>query len=174
MRNLFLIGPIVFLLHLTTAPLLGQGAQPIHTDSVRIDELNHYWAEVARTVKFGDYEGYSATYHPDAVCVFTTGKNKRSSPIDIQLALWKSGFEDTRLGKVRNTVEFRFSNRVGDTSTAHETGIFFFTSADQDGKVLSAGGVHFESLLVKRNGKWLALMEYQKSKASQAEWEALK
>jgi len=149
-------------------------SQPSKIDSVRTDELDRYWAEVARTVQAGDYEGYGATYHPDAVCVFTTGKNKRSSPIDEQLALWKPGFVDTQAGKVKNKVEFRFSQRVGDHATAHETGIFFFTSADKDGKILSAGGVHFESLLVKRNGKWLALMEYQKSKATQAEWDALK
>ena len=63
---------------------------------------------------------------------------------------------------------------VGDSNTAHETGIFYFTSVDSNGKVLSKGGVHFENLFVKRNGKWETLMEYQKSKATQEEWDALK
>lgn len=127
-------------------------------DSLRIAELNRYWAELSRTVREGDFEGYAATYHQDAVCVFTTGKNKRTSPIEVQLAQWKSGFTDTKVGKVKNNVEFRFSQRVGDATSAHETGIFYFTSVDKDGKALSAGMVHFESLLVKRNGAWLALM----------------
>lgn len=144
------------------------------TDSLRIIELNQYWAELSRTVREGDFEGYKATYHPDAVCVFTTGKKKFSSTIEAQLASWKQGFINTKEGKTKDKVEFRFSQRVGDATTAHETGIFYFTSADKDGKVLSQGAVHFESLLVKRNGKWVAMMEYQKTKATQAEWDALK
>jgi hypothetical protein len=143
-------------------------------DSIRISELNKYWTEVSRTVREGDFEGYKATYHEDAVCVFTTGKRKYSAPIDVQLALWKKDFVDTKFGKTKNNVEFRFTQRVGDSSSAHEIGVFYFTSVDKDGKVLATGGVHFESLLVKRNGVWLALMEYQKSRATQEEWDALK
>jgi hypothetical protein len=143
-------------------------------DSIRITELNRYWAEVSRTVREGNFEGYTATYHPDAVCVFTTGKNKRTSPIDVQLALWKKDFVDTKAGKSKNNVEFRFTQRVGDSTTAHETGIFYFTSVDNTGKVLSTGAVHFESLLVKRNGSWVAMMEYQKARATQEEWDALR
>lgn len=146
----------------------------VAADSARLVELNRYWAEVARTVREGDFEGYAASYHPDAVCVFTTGKSKRSSAISQQLAQWKSGFVDTKAGKVKNNVEFRFSQRVGDATSAHETGIFYFTSVDANGKVLSSGAVHFEGLLVKRNGVWLSLMEYQKTRATQEEWEALK
>ncbi len=143
-------------------------------DSIRIAELDLYWTAVSRTVREGDFEGYMATYHKDAVCVFTTGKNKRTAPIDVQLALWKKDFVDTKSGKTKNNVEFRFTQRVGDSTSAHESGIFYFTSVDKDGKVLATGGVHFESLLVKRNGAWKALMEYQKSKATQEEWDALK
>jgi hypothetical protein len=143
------------------------------SDSIRIAELNKYWAEVSRTVRDGDFEGYKATYHKDAVCVFTTGKNKRSASIDAQLKLWKKDFVDTKSGKTKNNVEFRFIQRVGDSTSAHETGIFYFTSVDKDGNVLATGGVHFESLLVKRKGAWLALMEYQKTRATQEEWDAL-
>jgi hypothetical protein len=143
-------------------------------DSIRIAELNQYWTEVSRTVREGDFEGYRATYHQDAVCVFTTGKNKRTSPIDVQLTQWKKDFVDTKAGKTKNKVVFRFTQRVGDSTSAHESGIFYFSSMDKDGKVLSSGAVHFESLLVKRNGAWLAMMEYQKARATQAEWDALK
>ncbi len=143
-------------------------------DSMRISELNQFWTELSRTVREGDFIGYKATYHKDAVCVFTAGKKKYTSPIDVQLALWKPGIDDTKAGKNRSHVEFRFSQRVGDPTTAHEIGIFYFSSVDKDGKVLAREGVHFESLLVKRNGSWLALMEYQQSKATQEEWDALK
>ncbi len=143
-------------------------------DSKRIQELNAYWKELSRTVSEGDYEGYSATYHPDAVCVFTTGQNKRTTPIGVQLPLWKKDFVDSKSGLTKNSVEFRFTQRVGDSTSAHETGIFYFTSVDPDGRILSSGAVHFESLLVKKNNTWLALMEFQKSRATQEEWEALK
>ncbi len=152
-----------------------QTSKPISgADSLRIAELNQYFAELSRTVREGDFEGYKATYHKDAVCVFTAGKKKYTNPIDVQLAQWKPGIDDTKAGKIKSNVEFRFSHRVGDPTSAHETGIFYFTSVDKSGKVLATGGVHFEILLVKRNGVWLALMEYQKSKATQEEWDALK
>jgi hypothetical protein len=32
--------------------------------------------------------------------------------------------------------------------------------------------VHFEALLVKQDGEWKMVMEYQKQAASEAEWEA--
>lgn len=158
----------------TTKATCQTGSPVLSTDSIRIAELNLYWAELSRTVRQGDFEGYKATYHKDAVCVFTTGKKKITNPIDVQLELWKPGFVETKSEKTRNNVEFRFSQRVGNSTSAHETGIFYFTSADNDGKVLSGGMVHFESLLVKRNGAWLALMEYQKSRATQEAWDALK
>lgn len=144
------------------------------TDSIRLAELDQYYKEVSRTVREGDFEGYKATYHKDAVCVFTTKEAKYTKSIEEQLAIWKPGINDTKAGKVKSNVEFRFSQRVGDPTCAHEIGIFYFTSIDKNGKVLASGGVHFEMLLVKRNGVWLSLMEYQKSKATQEEWDALK
>jgi hypothetical protein len=168
-------GTLVLLACLVTTLAASQSNKPIAAaDSIRIIELNQYWAEVSRTVREGDFEAYKATYHKDAVCVFTTGKNKRTSPIDVQLTQWKKDFVDTKAGKTRNKVEFRLSQRVGDSTSAHETGIFYFSSMDKDGKVLSSGAVHFESLLVKRNGAWVAMMEYQKARATQEEWDALK
>ncbi len=173
MKHNYYISLLLFACLVTTLTI-GQTSKATTAESIRTAELNQYWTEVSRTVREGDFEGYKATYHQDAVCVFTTGENKRTSPIDVQLALWKKDFVDTNAGKTKNNVAFRFTQRVGDPTTAHETGIFYFTSVDKYGKVLSGGGVHFESLLVKRNGKWLAMMEYQKSKATQEEWEALK
>ncbi len=164
MRNLYL--PLALLLFIGATEVSGQSL----ADSLRINELNRYWAELSRTVHEGDFEGYKATYHPDAVCVFTTGTRKVSSPIEDQLVLWKPGFLDTKSGKTKSNVEFRFSQRVGSATTAYETGIFYFTATDKDGKT-SGGMVHFESLLVKKNGKWLAVMEYQKSRATKEEWE---
>ncbi len=143
-------------------------------DSARIVELDYFWAELARTVREGDFESYKAAYHEDAVVVFASGKNKVSVSIAEALASWKQGFIDTKTGKKQDNVEFRFSQRIGNETTAHETGIFIFTSADSKGKILAKYITHFEMLLVKRNNTWYALMEYQRSDGTEEQWEALK
>jgi hypothetical protein len=143
-------------------------------DSSRIDELNSYWTELSRTVKEGDFEGYKAAYKENAVVVFASGTNKFSQPIFQALSGWKQGFHDTKEGKVSCDVTFRFSQRIGDESTAHETGIFHYTSVDGSGKTLADQLVHFEMLLIKEDNKWYGLMEYQKSIVTQKEWDALK
>ncbi len=143
-------------------------------DSTREAELDRFWNEVSRTVREGDFEGYKATYHEDAVVVFTTSENKASKSISTALADWQHDFTDVQSGKRTNSVEFRFSQRIGSETSAHETGIFHYTSVDSDGKSVADAYVHFEALLVKPDGKWLMVMEYQKSKATKEEWEALK
>lgn len=130
-------------------------------------ELDAFWDEVSRTVESGDFEGYSATYHPDAVVIF----GDATQPISAALASWEAGFEDTLTGLVEAYVRFRFSERRNDATTAHETGIFRYETATpaDDGTVQY---VHFEALLVKRDG-WKMLMEFQRGPASEAEWAAL-
>ncbi len=136
----------------------------------RITELDAFWAEVSRSVKEGDFEGYKATCHPLGVLV--SGSKKTSYPLTKALAGWKQGFVDTKSGKMKAGVTFRFSQRFGDETTAHETGIFLYTTEKPNGETTKAH-VHFEALLVKTGGAWKLTMEYQKSKASPAEWEAL-
>lgn len=76
-------------------------------------------------------------------------------------------------GKTKVDLSFRFSQRLGDDTTAHEKGIFKHVLIDEEGaKKVSL--LHFEGLLVKLNGEWKLMMEYQKSAAAEAEWEALK
>jgi tetratricopeptide (TPR) repeat protein len=143
--------------------------------SLRIAEIDRsYWAEISRTVKEGDFEGYKATCHENAVLVTTAGKNKRSEPMTAALARWKQGFMDTKQGKQLDNVQFRFSQRVGDETTAHETGIFYFSSHDGTGKLISESYTHLEALLVKQGDKWVCLMEYQKAAATKEEWDAMK
>ena len=143
-------------------------------DSIRLAELDRYWAKLTKTVKEGDFEGFKSLYHSDAVVVFTYGKNKVSMPMKDVLPGWKKGFDETKQGKQNDDVQFRFSQRIGNENSAHETGIFVFTSKDLSGKIKTKLVLHFEMLLVKKNNNWYALMEYQKSEASQEEWDALK
>lgn len=140
-------------------------------DAQRFAELDKYWAEVSRSVREGDFEGYKATCHSEGVLVAGTRKN--SQPLSVALARWEADFIATKSGKIKANVEFRFSQRIGDESTAHETGIFRYSTVDSEGKSV-AEFIHFEGLLVKRQGNWKILMEYQKSKAELKDWQGLK
>lgn len=137
---------------------------------VRFAELDAYWAEVSRAVREGDFEGYKATCHEKGVLV--SGTKKTSYPLSKALVRWEKDFTAVKTGESKAKVEFRFSQRFGDETTAHETGIFLYSTVDADGKPTRAH-IHFEALLVKRGG-WKMMMEYQKSKATAEEWEKLK
>ena len=130
-------------------------------------ELDDYWAEVSRTVEEGDFEGYSQLYHPDAVLV-SLGSGA-SYPIARALEGWEQGFLDTRAGRVKASVAFRFTQRLHDETTAHETGIFRYTAEPEDGSQ-TVVMVHFEGLLVRKDGAWLMVMEYQKRPATEEDW----
>ena len=62
--------------------------------------------------------------------------------------------------------------RLGDETTAHESGIFRYTATGADGKNIRKSYIHFEALLLKRDG-WKIMMEYQKFEATVEEWNAL-
>jgi hypothetical protein len=139
-------------------------------DKGRLAELDAYWAEVSRSIREGDFEGYKATCHPKGVLV--SGKSQSSYLLTKALAGWKQGIMDTKTGKIKASVTFRFSQRFGDETTAHETGMFLYSSVDTNGKA-SQSYIHFEALLVKEDA-WRILMEYQKSTATKEDWEKLK
>lgn len=147
--------------------LLADEAAP---EPARLKQLDAYWAEVSRAVGTGDFAAYEATCHPEGVLV--SGSKKTSSPLADALKRWKKEFDATKSGEMKASVDFRFSQRLGDAITAHETGMFLYSSVGTDGKE-THDYIHFEALLVKRDGHWKILMEYQKSKGTRAEFEAL-
>lgn len=164
---------LVLLASFTSITTVPDHTSSLYQDTQRLKELDAYWAEVSRTVREGDFEGYSALYHDDAVVIFATNEPKSSMAISEALAGWKSGFEDTKAGKVKANVEFRFSQRLGNKNTAHDTGAFTYSTENSSGQKMSLC-VAFEMLFVKKNGKWLGVMEYQKDPLTKAEWDALK
>ena len=139
--------------------------------SDRIEELNRYWTALAKSAKEGDFEGMKALYHKDAVVV------KSDTTFAVSQAFkyrWKKEILEVKNGKRVNTLAFRFSKRIGDNMTAFEKGIYHYTSIEKaSGKILGDSYVHFETLLVKVDGRWVASMEYQKMKATKDEWEKL-
>lgn len=140
------------------------------TESARLKQLNEYWAEVSGAVGAGDFAAYEATCHPEGVLV--SGSKKTSSPLADVLKRWKKEFDATKSGGMKASVTFKFSQRLGDATTAHETGMFLYSSTGADGRETQEY-IHFEGLLVKRDGRWKILMEYQKSKGTRAEFDAL-
>ena len=136
----------------------------------RLKQLDLYWATVSKAVNTGDFEAYQATCHSEGVLV--SGSRKNSTPLSEALKRWKKDFDATRSGAIKASVEFKFSQRLGDATTAHETGMFVYSATGEDGKEVR-DYIHLEALLVKRDGRWLILMEYQKSKGTREEYEAL-
>lgn len=138
--------------------------------NARLNELDAYWAEVSRTVKEGDFEGYAATCHEDGVLV--SGKKETSYALSEALAGWKKEFDATKEGELKASVGFRFSRRWGSATTAHEIGMFRYASqaGDEEERVAF---IHLEALLVKKDG-WKVLMEFQKEEGTQEEWAGLK
>jgi hypothetical protein len=163
MKKVFRVSLVLTLLLVgsQTASGIDQGAPP---------DLDAFWAEVSRTVAEGDYEGYAATYHEDAILV--SGLSETTYPISQALDGWKQGFVDTKAGKMKAGVEFRFTQRLSDATSAHETGMFHYAAVDPDGERTDQI-IHFEALLIKKPG-WKMMMEYQKSLATQEEWDAAK
>lgn len=137
--------------------------------TVHAQDLDAYWAEVSRTVGEGDFEGYAALYHEDAVLV--SDFSKSSVPIATALKNWKPGFDDTKAGKMTASVVFRFSTEYIGEETAFSRGIFRYASA-KEGEAENAQYINFEALLVKKD-VWLMVMESQISIATEEAWNAL-
>jgi hypothetical protein len=139
-------------------------------NEARLAELDQFWAAVSRAVREGDFEGYKATCHNEGVLV--SGVKKQTETLSSALSRWEKEFASTKSGELKATVDFRFSQRLGDKTTAHETGIFRYSTVGSDG-TRQDEYIHLEALLVKKDNNWKTLMEYQKSKASLEEWKAL-
>ncbi|MFK7850782.1 MAG: family 16 glycoside hydrolase [Akkermansiaceae bacterium] len=136
----------------------------------RVKQLDAYWAEVSRAVNEGDFEAYEATCHPKAVLV--SGTKKTSYPLAQALLRWNKEFEDTKAGEISASVDFRFSKRYGDDTTAYENGVFLYTQTPKSGEA-KAEYIGFEALLVKEDDRWKVMMEYQREVLTKKEWDAL-
>jgi len=139
-------------------------------EPARLAELDVYWKEVSRAVNQGDFQAYKTTFHEKAI--FVTGAKRASYPIGQALNRWKTEFDDTKAGDIEASVDFRFAHRYGDTQTAHESGIFLYTQKKKDAEPISEYYA-FEILLVKEEGKWLTMMEYQIKPMTKEDWEKL-
>ncbi|MEQ8216925.1 MAG: DUF4440 domain-containing protein [Arenibacter sp.] len=133
----------------------------------RISELNAYWHLVKEKVEAGDVSGYGATFHEDGILVSDRGKVCYS--LKEALEKWKDGLEKTNKGITKVELDFRFSERTGDITTAFERGIFRHDLLDENGE-RTERFIHFDALLTKKKGKWQLMLEHQKLPATKEEW----
>lgn len=133
----------------------------------RITELNAYWNVVKENVEAGDVAGYGATFHEDGILVSDRGTVCYS--LREALEQWRNGLEKTNKGITKVNLDFRFSERTGDNTTAFERGIFRHDLLDEHGE-RTERFIHFDAVLIKKNGKWQIMLEHQKLPATKEEW----
>ena len=126
------------------------------------------WAPVAASVANDDIVAMGRVYHPAAVLVTKAG----TKPIAAALDGWGKDIVTAKAKGVRATVEFRFSSRQNDATTAFETGIFKYSTTDRAGAT-TPRYMELEALLVKHDGQWRVVMERQLESTTEAKWNAL-
>ncbi|MEC9026134.1 MAG: nuclear transport factor 2 family protein, partial [Candidatus Neomarinimicrobiota bacterium] len=125
--------------------------QFIYAQDIIINELDAAWKKLENTVSTGDFRSFKSVYHQDAVLV--NGITKNSYPIKNAFEGWEKGFIDTKSEEIIANLDVKFSERLFDEFTAHETGIFHYYTINKNGDKNDTY-VHFESLWVKKNNKW--------------------
>ena len=136
------------------------------TISQEIDQ--HTWSVISQAVANADIEAMASTYHPDAVVVSA----EKTSPIKSTLVNWGEGMKKAAKDGTKASVSFRFASRIDNDSSAFETGIFKYTSIDASGKETRMF-MNFETLLVKKDNRWLYLMEHQLDESDETSWNNL-
>lgn len=148
--------------------VVSSGASQTATASTAHEIDRDIWSVFVATVAADDIAGMGRAYFPDAVLVSPNG----TRPIKDTLERWGRDMAAAKAKGSRATVEFRFSRRQDDTTTAFETGIFKYTVIEKSG-ASNSKFYPFEQLLTKTNGKWRVLMERQFAEVTQEAWEKL-
>jgi hypothetical protein len=126
------------------------------------------WSVFVATVAGDDIVGMGRAYFPDAVLV----SPKSTRPIKVVLEGWGRDMVAANARGDKATVEFRFSRRQDNETTAFEAGIFKYTIIAKSGEA-TPKFYPFEELLVKTNGAWRVLMERQFDLVTQDAWDTL-
>ena len=146
-----------------------QGVKPAAANAQSTQDIDRdVWSVFVATVAADDIVRMGEAYFPNAVVVMPT----TTSPIKETLDRWGKDMVAAKAKGNRATVEFRFSRRQDDATTAFEAGIFRYTVIEKSG-AKTAKCYPFEVLLGKTNGKWRVLMERQFAEVPPAEWDKL-
>ena len=157
------------LLATSDSSIHAQGVKPATTNAQSTQDIDRdVWSVFAATVAADDIVRMGEAYFPNAVVVMPNA----TSPIKETLDRWGKDMVAAKAKGNRATVEFRFSRRQDDATTAFEAGIFRYTVIEKSGTRTSKC-YPFEALLGKTNGKWRVLMERQFAEVPPAEWDKL-
>ena len=126
------------------------------------------WSVFIDTVAKDDIVRMGNAYLPTAVLVSPNGTASIKDTID----RWGKDMVAAKAKGNRATVEFRFSKRLDNATTAFESGIFKYTVIEKNG-TSTPNYYPFEELLVKVDGKWRVSMERQFAGVTTAEWDKL-
>jgi len=151
---------------LWSAAVSDGASQSAAASSAEIDR--DVWSVFVATVAADDIVGMGRAYFPDAVLVSPKG----TRPIKATLEGWGRDMVAAKARGDKATVEFRFSRRQDDSTTAFEAGIFKYTVVARSG-ASTPKFYPFEELLVKTNGKWRVLMERQFDLVTEDAWDKL-
>ena len=110
----------LLLVGVDAATQAGRSAAVAAAGSTAAEIDRDVWAPVAASVANDDIVAMGRVYHPAAVLVTKAG----TKPIAAALDGWGKDIVTAKKNGVRATVEFRFSSRQDDATTAFETGIF--------------------------------------------------
>jgi ketosteroid isomerase-like protein len=151
---------------LWSAAVSDGASQSAAASSAEIDR--DVWSVFVATVAADDIVGMGRAYFPDAVLVSPKG----TRPIKATLEGWGRDMVAAKARGDKATVEFRFSRRQDDSTTAFEAGIFKYTVIAKSG-ASTPEFYPFEELLVKTDGKWRVLMERQFDLVTEDAWNKL-
>ena len=151
---------------LWSAAVSDGASQSAAASSAEIDR--DVWSVFVATVAADDIVGMGRAYFPDAVLVSPKG----TRPIKATLEGWGRDMVAAKSRGDRATVEFRFSRRQDDSTTAFEAGIFKYAVIARSG-ASTPKFYPFEELLVKTDGKWRVLMERQFDLVTEDAWDKL-
>jgi hypothetical protein len=165
MKKMAIVAMITIASALASTAAVAENATVDATVNKGIDAL---YTEITRTVEETDFTGMLAAYHADAIIVTSSSV----MPITSVMKRWKQQGEAAQKQGINATVSFKIKNRKFDDTSAFDQGIFFYQTVDANGKTQSYK-VHFEGLLINKNGKWLWMMERQMEAATDAEWNAI-
>ena len=151
------------------ARLVAQATKPATASAQSSQDIDRdVWSVFVATVAADDIIRMGEAYFPNAVVVMPSG----TSPIKDTLDRWGRDMVAAKAKGNTATVEFRFSRRQDDATTAFEAGIFKYTVIEKSGTRTSKF-YPFEALLGKANGRWRVLMERQFAEVTQTEWDKL-
>lgn len=148
--------------------VVSAGASQTSTATSARDIDRDVWSVFVATVAADDIVGMGRVYFPDGVLVTPT----KTQPIKDTLDGWGRDMVAAKARGDKATVEFRFSRRQDDGTTAFDAGIFKYTVIAKSG-VSTPKFYPFEELMVKTNGKWRVLMERQFAMVTQDAWDKL-